>query len=154
MILSSQSLIRMSFKRPALHKSHTFTSLSVQTGDLAWMMQLWMMHLRMMCTVHVQNLYSTEEQGHCFTNWCQTALQYGSPASLTETTVDSERAEVGSQAPDVIEGYAGKVDTPTTGQTASKETGETFVAAVLTTVEALVRVPPHTVTGMDAVWLG
>jgi len=107
----------------------------------------------MMCIGEVEYLYSAEEQAHCFTHGCQTALQDGSPTSLTEATVDGERAEAWSQAPDVIEGHIGKVYPPVHSGTTSKKARETFVAAVLTTVEASVRGSPHTVARVDAVWL-
>jgi len=137
------------YTRLLFYKSHTFISLAAQTGSLAYMMcYMWVMGIG-----QIKNLYSTEEQTHCLTHWGQTALQNGPPTSLEEATVDGEGAEVGGETPDVVEGYAGKVYPPKHGQATSKETGETFVAAVLTTVEAFVRVPPHTVTRVNAVWL-
>jgi len=74
-----------------------------------------MWHEWVMGVAEIEYLYSTEEQSHCLADRCQAALQDGSPASLEEATVDSERAEVWGEAPDVVEGHTSKVDPPEHG---------------------------------------
>jgi len=90
-------------------------------------------------------LNTTEEQAARFTDWCEDALQHGTPASLVEAAVDDTGTETRVEAPDVVESYAGKLQTPTHGKTTAAEYGETFVAAVLGAVEAGEREFPDTI---------
>jgi len=98
-------------------------------------------------------LYSTKAQATCLADRGQTALEVGPPTSLEEAEVDGEGAQVGGEAPDVVEGHAGKVHPPEESDTTSKDTRQTFVTTVLTTVETTVRQSPHTITRVNTVGL-
>ena len=72
-------------------------------------------------------------------------MENGSPATLTETAVDSQGSELWSETPNVVKGDAGKVEAPAEGQTAPEYSREAAVAAVLATVETFVAVTPHAI---------
>jgi len=90
-------------------------------------------------------LNTTEAQAARFTDRSKDALQHGAPASLEEAAVDDEGTETWVEAPDMVERNTCKVQTPTHGNAAAAEYGETFVAAVLGAVEAGEREFPDTV---------
>jgi len=79
----------------------------------------------------IEDLYATEAQSACLAYGRETTLQNRAPAALAETAVDGQRAQVGRQTPDVMEGNAGEVQAPAQRQTAAEDGGEAFVAAVL-----------------------
>jgi len=65
-------------------------------------------------------LYTTKEETTRFTDRRQAALQDRSPTSLKEATVDGQRSQTGSVAPDVIEGDCGEVKAPEERQPAAE----------------------------------
>jgi len=99
-------------------------------------------------------LYTAEAEPARLADRRQAALQHRAPAALAEAAVDGQRAQIGRQTPDVVEGQAGEVEAPAEREAAAEESAEALVAAVLAAVEAGVGATPHAVQRVNAVGFG
>ena len=64
-------------------------------------------------SLRIDNLYFAEAESKCFTHGSQAALNDCSPALLQTAAVDGEHPQSGCDMPDVEEGHAGKITSPT-----------------------------------------
>ena len=96
-----------------------------------------------------QNNNVTKAPPTGFTGRSNTTVENASVQLLEESNTDGPVTHAWSVTPDVIEGGHGKIAAPEQSDTHATEICQDRVAAAFSTLEALVRVTPHTVSGSN-----